>query len=111
MSSIDRDSVLAAEKDKLYETACGSEGKIRFEEIDPSADTYFKDYKACRHLGSPLAVYDSQELSQMREMLGEIWGDDPVKKACIPVMLAAYRKTREDQENHLPEIDLHNYMM
>ena len=111
MSSTEWEGILAGEKKKLYEIALASDGTIRFPERDEKVASYYLDYQEARHLDHTGTAYDSTEISGMRTMLTELWRDDPQKAACIPVLLAAYRRTQEETGNYLPEIDLHNYMM
>ena len=45
-------------------------------------------------------------------MLLQLWDDDEdLKKAVIPILMAAYVKTKDSTENYLEEVGLFNYMM
>ena len=111
MSSTEWTGTLAGEKEKLYEIASKESEAVRFPVWKENVSSYYIDYASSKHLASTGTTYDSSELTGMREMLQNLWRDDPEKSACIPVVLAAYRRTQEDTGNYLPEIDLHNYMM
>lgn len=83
-----------------------------FEEKSRESSSYFKKYTECKHLEEDISEYSSEEMTDFREMLLELWRDEnDMKQQIIPVMLVSYNKTKEVTGNYLAEIDLNNYMM
>ena len=83
-----------------------------FEGIPEKSCSYFKKYKECRHLKEEISEYNSEEMSDLKEALAELWCEErEIRQQVIPIILVAYNKTKEVVGNYLCEIDLNNYMM
>ena len=83
-----------------------------FEKTDEADSSYYKEYASCKHFDTDISCYTSDEISDLRSMLLQLWDEDEeLKKAVIPILLAAYVKTKDSTENYLEEIDLMNYML
>ena len=104
---------LTDEKKRLYEVSMKlSDEYGGFEVIDKKTDSYFKAYGSCKHLDENISAYASDELSDLRNMINELWADEQeLKKNVMPIMLMAYNKTKNHTDNYLEEISLINYMM
>lgn len=72
-------------------------------------DTYYKDYKRSIHYGdNPIMLFDYESPREFKEMLDRIWdGNAHVKKSLLAFMVESI----EEDENMLPNVDTHNYMM
>ncbi len=104
---------LTDEKKRLYEAAVKlSDAYGGSEETGGKAGSYFKSYESCKHMNEAISEYTSEELSDFRKMINELWADEEeIRKSIMPVMLVAYNKTKNHTDNYLEEISLINYMM
>lgn len=102
---------LTREKEKLYEIASGFDGARAFDGIDAARETYYIPYGQSRHGSAVLEYYDAREPGDLRARLLELWNENEDMKAVIPVILAAYQKSKTKGTNYLREMEVYNYMM
>lgn len=58
-----------------------------------------------------LTEYNSGEMDALARQLEEIWAHAPQMKPCIPLILAAIEKSKEQETHALIQTELYNYTM
>ena len=105
------DGALKEEKGKLYAAALDAKD-TGYAGPDPEAASYWIPYAGSKHLdGGALGVFDASELLPLREQLTALWRDDAEATKCLPIVVSACYRTRDDRKNYLEKVDLYNYMM
>lgn len=105
-STEDFSGVLREEKERLRALAGASGGGWP----EGAGTPCWIPYKEARHLEGPMTAFDSSELLPLKERLRALWEGDAAAP-CVPIILSAYYKTRDERENYLEKVDLYNYMM
>lgn len=97
------------EKEKLLSIVKSTGSDKEFSGIT-SQDSYYIPYKESKHCEAPIVEFNSGDITEIRKRLSDMWSGTPMEKT-IPVFLAGINKSKEESENYLQKIDLHNYMM
>ena len=64
-----------------------------------------------RMTGMDMTEYFSGENDALERRLEALWADEPQMRRCIPLLLAAVEKSREQEKHALLQTELYNYMM
>lgn len=97
------------EKEKLYEIIKMSKADYMFPKIG-ELDSYYVSYSDSKHCDNSVIEYSSCDVIELRKNLNSIW-NGTTKEKVIPVFIAGINKSKEESDNYLKQVDLHNYMM
>lgn len=101
---------LIEEKGIMY-TLAKHAVNCKFGSLGNDRQSFYCNYNESKHLEDKICVYESDEIGALRIRLLKLWENDLEAQEYIPVILAAYYKTRNEQRKQLEDMELYNYMM
>ena len=104
------EDILYDEKKKIYDLSSNNKIGYVFPVIDNNVASYYIPYAKSKHLDSVLSTYGSEELSEFKTNLSELWMEnylDVYKR----IIVACYFKTMDVNKKLVEDVDLYNYMI
>ncbi len=99
---------LKEEKAFIFEYAKRNNSSEFFSYINKDSESYWIKYESSNHCGEPLSVYNSEDIREMRSVMGDCLKDD---RELLGTIISAVQRSERCGDSSVPKVDLHNYMM